>query len=847
MKLLFPQELTSLNQWVCWRLEQGTKDGKPTKIPYNPANGKKASSTDSNTWSTIENALKANEKFMYSGIGFVFSKNDDIVGVDIDHCIDADTGEMNDIAKRILERKPTYTEISPSGTGLHLFYKGVFNGKGNKNTENGVEMYSSSRYFTMTGNKLADAPFVIADDDGDLEWIHSKYIKPKKVKKSISEVFKSVSLSDEEVLEKALSSENHKEFNLLLEGKWQELYPSQSEADFAFCCSLAFWTGKNKEQMDRIFRQSGLIREKWDIVHHSGGTTYGEETLNKAIESVDNVYNPFKESPIFENKGRYFRTKGEKFYSITNFIINPVEMVISEDETQLTVDIVTVKGEVFRETFMTTDFNNLQRFKNIINRNTICISYTGTENDLELLKSYISQLKWVRKTGVKSAGLYFHIGRWVYVSKEGSIEAGGIEVNDIIQLEKYSSLSSDILSTDLLTLDKLKLVCEHLLGYNEPAKTVPILAWCAGCFIKEHLRNSNNKYPHLLLIGEAGSGKSTTLERIILPTFSRAKVAAATQVTAFTLMRDSASSNLVPQTLDEFKPSKIDKNKLAILYNHMRDSYDGHEGVRGRADQSSVSYQLLAPLVVAGEESPDEPAIRERGIELLFSKKDIKNIEYVNCFKYLIQNESKLGDFGRSLLDTALRTDAKEVNGWFEEQLCFFEKEFPNRIAHNLSCCVAGLRLLQKLLKQNSLSWDDVFHIPFDIFVKHLSFSAKEYLLDGNITNKGIIEQSFEVMSRMGLLYDVEWTRLENGSQLAIRLNLVYDRFTKYRRDYAIAGECLEYRQFLKQLKNSDLFIDNRAVRFKDEVQRAYVIDLTALSNRCDIDGFTTNPLLPLT
>ncbi|WP_054644785.1 phage NrS-1 polymerase family protein [Thermoanaerobacter thermocopriae] len=86
-------------------------------------------------------------------------------------------------------------------------------------------------------------------------------------------------LTDEEILEKARTAENHKEFNLLWEGKWQEAgYPSQSEADLALCCMLAFWSGKNKEQMDRLFRNSGLFREKWDtyimqVEQHMAGDT----------------------------------------------------------------------------------------------------------------------------------------------------------------------------------------------------------------------------------------------------------------------------------------------------------------------------------------------------------------------------------------------------------------------------------------------------------------------------------------------------------------------------------------------------------------------------------------------
>ena len=90
------------------------------------------------------------------------------------------------------------------------------------------------------------------------------------------------------------------------------------------------------------------------------------------------------------------------------------------------------------------------------------------------------------------------------------------------------------------------------------------------------------------------------MERVVLPVFSSSRVTAATQVTQFTLMKESASSNLIPMPLDEFKPSKIDKLKINALYNHFRDSYDGHEGLRGRADQSVVTYDLLAPRSGSG-------------------------------------------------------------------------------------------------------------------------------------------------------------------------------------------------------------------------------------------------------
>src|SRR5690606_16764859 len=109
----------------------------------------------------------------------------------------------------------------------------------------------------------------------------------------------------------------------------------------------------------------------------------------------------------------------------------------------------------------------------------------------------------------------------VFVSMDGAVDANGMAVDDIIQLEKYRSINSSILSAEPLTAAQLQKLSEKLMSYNEPAKTTSILAWICGCFIKEHLRKKNVKFPHLMLIGEAGSGKSNTLERVIMPVFSR--------------------------------------------------------------------------------------------------------------------------------------------------------------------------------------------------------------------------------------------------------------------------------------------------------------------------------------
>ena len=844
----FPQELKDRKQWVCWRLEPDKDGGKDRKVPYNPVSGSKAQSNNPKTWTDYATAADALERYGYTGIGYMFTKDDGVVGVDVDHCYNPETGEFNDTAKAIIAKRPTYVEFSPSGDGVHLYFKGVKPVGSSKNSETGVEMYESGRYFTVTGNQLDGSPDTIAEDGGALAWIHDTYLKKQKKKKARKKKSADipVEMTDEELIEKAKSSEDGEAFATLLEGNWQGAFQSQSEADMALCRKLAFWSGKNKEQMDRIFRASGLFRQKWDEKHHASGATYGEETLDKAIETTENVYSPGGDSPIFEFQGRYWRVKGENTYPITNFVFQPVEMITSEDETQLTADLVTVRGETYRLTFMTTDFANQQKFKNLLNKNTIALSYLGGDGDLELLKGYVSELEWDVKRGVKAMGVYNHNGRLVFVSQDGSIESGGVSVEDIVQLDKYKSIESGIIGCDPLTREKLLELGKILMSYNEPAKAISILAWAAGCFIKEHLRQRGVKFPHLFLIGEAGSGKSTTLERVLLPIFSGNRVIAATQVTAFTLMKESASSNLIPLPLDEFKPSKMDRIKLATLYNHFRDSYDGHEGVRGRADLSVVTYDLSAPLIVAGEESADEAAIRERSIELLFSKKDLKKSEFRCAFSRILSSGEKLSDFGRTLLNAALKVSPADAEDWYIEGRDKFNAELPSRIVSNLACCWAGLRLLEKVCIEHSLAFDAVFPFSMDICAKYMEFAAKDYLLDGGTNNLSIVEQTFEIMARMKL--DPKVYYKIDGRQLALWLTPVYDLYTKYRKDYAIVGEVLTYAQFKKQLQHSEYFIaSNQQKRIGTENRKCWIINYGLLRKNCDVTGFEVTEIEPLT
>jgi len=333
-----PGDMIFLDQWICWVTEM--RDGKPTKIPKSPNSSRNAGTDSPETWGSFTEAKEAYEEKNYDGIGFVFTEDDEFLGVDLDDCRDDETGEWKEWALNIIEQLGGFIEISPSGTGGHVILKGEI--PGNRNRKGDVEMYEDGRYFTVTGDvvdtngeRLDDDNVVptIQDAENGLKEVYTEYLEDEdddsedsnnstksrstpaldlddhqneSTKFSSSTGANLDDLSDElqEIVLSAKKSRNGHKFTQLWRGNWEQVYPpdeinpnsgsnntySQSEADMAFCGMLAFWCSGDAERMDKIFRASGLMRRKWKKQHFSDGSTYGEHTIQRALDEVENYY-----------------------------------------------------------------------------------------------------------------------------------------------------------------------------------------------------------------------------------------------------------------------------------------------------------------------------------------------------------------------------------------------------------------------------------------------------------------------------------------------------------------------------------------------------------------------------
>jgi len=512
-----------------------------------------------------------------------------------------------------------------------------------------------------------------------------------------------------------------------------------------------------------------------------------------------------------------------------------------DDGAQISANFITNDGETFLIHMESTAMSDLRSFKNALAKKTFGLTFMGGSGDLDHFRMFVYKLGWIKKLGVKATGIYQRktTQNLVFVNTKGAVGAGNIKDDSIVQLEGYKEIKSDILTAPLIDKAGLLQVAKHILSYNEPAKTVPILAWTVGCFIKPHLKRKKIKFPHLFLVGERGGGKSNSMEKVIMPMVGQSQKQAASQVTPFSVAKDSNSSNVIPMLIEEFKPSKLISKQLNILHNHFRDSYDGSAVKRGRPDQTVWVYDLLAPIAVAGEESADESSIRERAIELLFSKRDLQKDTHKTSFEWICNNEALVCSFGRSILDTALQSMPDVVLSWFNEGKEFFSNDHTSRIRDNLAVMYAGICLVGSLCTSLGVSFTEAFPFDNEECAKYLDASVREYLLDDSTYNKGIIESTFEVMARMKLKLGADYCFDNNDQYITIALSDVYDRYTKYLKDFAIKGESLDYNQFCKQLRKTDYYVSsNYKKRMAKESKRVWTLHFEKLSANCDVSGF---------
>jgi putative DNA primase/helicase len=303
------REMRIRRQWVCWRYE--LVNGNWKKPPYNPLTGQKVDTTQRQPLATYKEAALAARAGRFDGIGYVFYPEERFIRIDLDHCRDPHTGQIDKWAQEIAAFLKTYGEVSPSGEGLHFIAKGRLHGRNRRVTKLGkhrrgeLEMYSQGQgYFTWTNERIDDSPVRECSEECTTlyEIAFWEQLSAEKVREhlgGVAPVALSIEIqtrprtageekADNWLLNRARCARNGKAFSRLYD-ELPQGSGSQHEDDFRLCLMLLYWTQDergipNLSWADRLFRHSTRFKggrwEKWD--RRLGQFTYGQVTLWKA-------------------------------------------------------------------------------------------------------------------------------------------------------------------------------------------------------------------------------------------------------------------------------------------------------------------------------------------------------------------------------------------------------------------------------------------------------------------------------------------------------------------------------------------------------------------------------------
>jgi hypothetical protein len=266
--------------WVNWRLEE--KDGRLTKVPYRP-DGRRASSTNPDDWSTYGEVVTARSRF--NGVGIVFTGS--LLGIDIDHCIE--NGSVSQEVASFIESAKTYTEVSPSGSGLHLYLKLTEPMTLERNRSGHYECYTSGRFFTVTNHPWTASYELRTVTPAEANTILCELGYPwkKEMQPTTTSNANRLTLTDAELLSRMFSAKNGAKVKALYDGDTTEYDDcDESVADAALCAHLAFWTGKDAARIESMWLASPLgAREKTQR-----RKDYRDGTVRYAIENTPEVY-----------------------------------------------------------------------------------------------------------------------------------------------------------------------------------------------------------------------------------------------------------------------------------------------------------------------------------------------------------------------------------------------------------------------------------------------------------------------------------------------------------------------------------------------------------------------------
>lgn len=543
---------------------------------------------------------------------------------------------------------------------------------------------------------------------------------------------------------------------------------------------------------------------------------------------------------LAEGKDGYiYRTiyKGEVIEKVlSNFKVEILEVIETLEETLIRARI---GNEIYstERVFDVKVFDNKNKFLEAIS--DLNFFFKGKEEQLQDIKFLVSKKDYRKLRGVNCTGFHAIDGKQIYVTQSGAVDSELSEVKDVIVTDDKVVIKSDLLEAGEITKAELKEIAPYLFKFNSLEITSSIWGTISTFFLKPKLFSEGIKTKHLAIYGEAGAGKSDTRAYVMAPFLGLDdSFVNCNNLTQFALNKFFGSSNTSPVVLEEYKPWKMKQQNIDAISDALRNSYDMASGFRGNANQGLNRYPLTAPAIIIGEEGQEETAVKERSMIINFSKLESRIPERTNAFKELRNKQDLLRKFGRSILNLAIKKPGHELakirQGLEDRGLATIEDD---RTKDTVLNAILGIGLIIELFNESGLDFEANTGVKLKDICTALNQNCFNEVLDGTTTSKTVLDRTLEMIDRMAgqgmLLQEVNYTYVNNKSELALYVSSFYDEVTRYKQSHNVQTELITIQnQFTKQLRKTDYFTDYKPVKFGDKQKRCFVLNIEKLKNR---------------
>lgn len=481
------------------------------------------------------------------------------------------------------------------------------------------------------------------------------------------------------------------------------------------------------------------------------------------------------------------------------------------------------------------DIVDLKSFKKKVGMYSVKYTiWNGCDDDYRAFINIVLSQKVKTTKYLKSSGFYFKDNNWIFACNGGVIDKNN---NVNIEYSTNRENNDSFIKTDIVNDNEIMLIKEDLLNYNDKGIVASQLGYVASLFLRERLYKLGIKSPCLTSFGNPGSGKTMSIDKIIIPILNMniENKLSAKSLTPFSFLVKLCESNFFPVIIDDLKRNIMNTGKIDLIVGKINESYDRPTIERGTASQIVNKYEVKASSILSGETNTLDTSNNDRIINVTMSKKD--SMLHYDSFLNICNNEKILRKIGKTLLINALIIDDNSILQLLEENRKIIEENssgLTTRMILSLAITATGIDMFEVVLgkiedkKEFKLSMIKSF-CESTLDEEGNSKDTTSIVLEeiNKLAYLDIIKQDFKVVN----------SKKYQKQCLAMDLNIIFDKLDKYNKDLGKLTR-LQYSSFVSLIKKEEYYLGYELVSIDGSKRRCYFFDIDILANmNLDLDS----------